>query len=258
MTLRAAVVLEHQMERNRALLASTVIQSLLNPLAYLGAMGLGLGSLIDERTDPSTLGAASYLAFVAPALVVATTMQTAVSLTAWPVLGAVKWEKSFHAIVSTPARVGDLVVGFLGWLGLRFLLTGVVYVIVMALFGIPESWAVGFVPVVAAATGLAFAAPMAAFSATQRTDAAFPLILRFVVLPLFFFGGVFFPITDLPAGLETIARISPLWQGVAASRSLTLGGADLVPVVARLGYLLAFALAGAVAMRRTVAARIGQ
>ncbi len=258
MTSRAGVVLEHHMERNRALLASTVIQSLLNPLAYLGAMGLGLGSLIDERTDPATLGAPSYLAFVAPALVVATTMQTAISLTAWPVLGAVKWEKTFHAIVSTPARVGDLVVGFLGWIGLRFLLTGAVYVLVMALFDVPESWTVVFVPVVAAVTGLAFAAPMAAFSATQRTDATFPLILRFVVLPLFFFGGVFFPISDLPAALELVARVTPLWQGVAASRSLTLGTADVAEVLARLAYLATFAAAGAVAMRRTVTVRIGQ
>jgi lipooligosaccharide transport system permease protein len=253
---RTVAVFEHQIARHRAMLASTVIQSLVSPFAFLGALGLGLGSLIDDRNDPSVLGAPSYVAFVAPALVVASAMQSGVALAAWPVLGAVKWERSFHAIVSTPVRVWELVGGFLGWMGLRMLLAGSVFVLVTVLFGIASSWGVVAVPVFAAATGLAFAAPMAAFSAHSESDAMFSVILRLVVLPLFMLGGVFFPLTQLPDLLEAGIRVTPLWQGVKASRDLSLGAASLSGTLARLAYLCSYIAFGAVALERSLTHRL--
>ena len=52
---------------------------------------------------------------------------------------------------------------------------------------------------IAILTGMAFAAPIAAFSATQRTPARFNVIFRFIITPLFLFSGVFFPIDTLPS-----------------------------------------------------------
>jgi lipooligosaccharide transport system permease protein len=70
---------------------------------------------------------------------------------------------------------------------------------------------------------MAFAAPIAAFSATQRTPASFNVIFRFGVMPLFLFSGTFFPIEQLPGFLQPIAWLSPLWHGVDLARGLVLG-----------------------------------
>ena len=102
-------------------------------------------------------------------------------------------------------------------------------------------------------TGLAFAGPIAAFSATQRTVEKFNAVFRFGITPLFLFSGTFFPIDNLPAFLQPIAWLTPLYHGVALSRGLSLGYAAEEPLLmlAHAAILLAFAAAGAYAAVRT-------
>ena len=67
--------------------------------------------------------------------------------------------------------------------------------------------------------GLAFAAP--GRRPTRRpveNDSGFAVLFRFVIVPLFLFGGVFFPVTQLPLVLERWRTLTPLWHGVALSR----------------------------------------
>ena len=82
---------------------------------------------------------------------------------------------------------------------------------------------------IAVLTGMAFAAPIAAFSATQRTPARFNVIFRFIITPLFLFSGMFFPIDTLPSFLQAVAWLSPLWHGVVLTRALVLGVPDMAP-----------------------------
>ena len=57
-------------------------------------------------------------------------------------------------------------------------------------------------------------------------DGAFPAMQRFVIIPLFLFGGAFYPITQLPGWLQAIIKVLPLWHGVELARSFTLGDFD--------------------------------
>ena len=70
---------------------------------------------------------------------------------------------------------------------------------------------------------MAFAAPIAAFAATQKTPNRFSTIFRFGITPLFLFSGTFFPIDTLPAALQVLAWFTPLFHGVALTRALSLG-----------------------------------
>jgi len=102
---------------------------------------------------------------------------------------------------------------------------------------------------------LAFATPIAAFAATQRTPDKFNSIFRFGITPLFLFSGTFFPISSLPRPLEIVAWFTPLWHGVTLCRDLTLGHvvpADLLHVA----YLLAIVIGGLVVARVTYAKRL--
>ena len=92
----------------------------------------------------------------------------------------------------------------------------------MALFGAAASPLIVLAIPAAVLTGMAFATPIAAFAATQRTPDKFNAIFRFGITPLFLFSGTFFPISNLPAAIQPIAWLSPLWHGVelaAPSRS---------------------------------------
>jgi lipooligosaccharide transport system permease protein len=85
---------------------------------------------------------------------------------------------------------------------------------------------------------------VSALSAWAEEEVFNPLF-RFVITPMFLFSGTFFPVTRLPHGLRELAYATPLWHGVAAVRSLTLGTASAGSVLLHVAYLLAFAVAGA-------------
>ena len=90
----------------------SIYSSVLNPVLYLGAMGLGLGTLVDKHGS-SSLGGVSYLAFLAPGLLAAAAMQTALGESTYPVLASVKWLKTYQAAAATPLRPADLFRGHL-------------------------------------------------------------------------------------------------------------------------------------------------
>ena len=90
--------------------------------------------------------------------------------------------------------------------------------------------------------GLAFAAVIAAYAAVCEFDGSFNYIQRFVITPLFLFGGAFYPISSLPAALRPIAWATPLWHGVELCRGFSLhsmGGTDALGHFAVLGAYIA-------------------
>jgi lipooligosaccharide transport system permease protein len=199
----------------------TAVSSVVTPVVYLLALGVGLGTFVDRATDlPAGI---SYLEFVAPGLLAATAMQIASFESSWPVLSAIKWNRQYHAMLATPLRVRDVVLGHQAFIAARVLMTAAVYVVVIAAFGAMGS-PLGILAIpVAGLVGLAFAAPIAAWGAYTETDSSFVALFRFVILPMFLFSGVFFPITNLPVPLQAIARVTPLWHGVDLCRQLMLG-----------------------------------
>ena len=88
----------------------SVVTSFLMPLLYLAAMGVGLGSFVDSNGgSASQLGGVSYLEFIAPGLLAVTAMQTAISETTYPVMGSIKWHRTYYAMTSSPLAVADIV-----------------------------------------------------------------------------------------------------------------------------------------------------
>jgi lipooligosaccharide transport system permease protein len=238
----AVRVLEHELLVYRRAWRGSIFSSFLSPVLFLAAMGLGLGSLVDAAGGAGGAGGAalagvSYLAFLAPGLMASTAMQTAAGESTFPVMAGLVWVKSFHGMIATPIRPSDVVVGKLTYIGLRLLLVICAFFIVTVLFGaVTGPGAILTVPA-ALLTGLAFAAPIAAFSATQRDADGFNALFRFGVIPLFLFSGTFFPISQLPEILQVVAVLTPLWHGVDLCRSLALGTAEPMVAVIHVAYL---------------------
>src|SRR5262245_60326360 len=93
-----------------------IATSVLNPAVFLAAMGLGLGSIDNSRsTSTAALGGVDYIAFIAPGLLAATAMQTAFSESTYPVMGAIKWIRTYDAMLATPLSVDDVLAGHVLW-----------------------------------------------------------------------------------------------------------------------------------------------
>ncbi len=232
----------------------TAVTSVITPIVYLLALGVGLGVFVDRSADlPNGI---SYLEFVAPGLLAATAMQLATFESSWPVLSAIKWDRQYHAMLATPLRVRDILIGHQTFVAARLLATSAVYLVVITAFGAVNS-PLGILAIpVAVLVGLAFSLPIAAWAAHTETEVSFVAIFRFVILPMFLFSGTFFPIDRLPAPLEVIAYATPLWHGVTLCRDLTLGDVELWSGLLHTGYLVAWVVAGTAAALYTYRKRL--
>jgi lipooligosaccharide transport system permease protein len=217
-----AHVVEHRAVQYRRTFRSSVFTSFLSPLLFLTAMGIGLGGYVD-RSGGAALGGLTYLQFLAPGLLAATVMQSAAFEATFPIIGGLNWQRTFHAMYATPLSPRDIALGNLAWMAIRLAMIATVFTLIIVAFGAAQSPLVVLGIPVAVLTGMAFAAPIAAFSATQRTPNRFNVIFRFGITPLFLFSGTFFPIEQLPTFLQPIAWLSPLWHGVDLSRGIVLG-----------------------------------
>ncbi|HEY7145883.1 MAG TPA: ABC transporter permease [Streptosporangiaceae bacterium] len=231
----------------------SIYTSVLSPLLYLSAMGLGLGSLVNQHTR---LDGVSYLTFLAPGLLAAAGMETAMVESTYPVLGSVKWLKTYQAAVASPLSPSDLFHGHLLFTTMRLIMNSVIFVVIMAAFGaVHSAWVLAAIPA-AVLTGLAFATPIEAWAVSRNKDQSFSLIFRFGLIPLFLFSGTFFPVTQLPEWIRPLAYITPLWHGVALCRSLSLGTASPGGALVHIGYLAALAAAGVAIGRRAYRRRL--
>ncbi len=232
----------------------SVVTSVVNPVFYLGALGVGLGTLVNK--SGSTPGGVNYLSFVAPGVLAATAMQVAATEAMWPVLGSIRWTRVYYAMLATPLRIRDIVFGHQAWMVTRVVSSCAIYLLVIAAFGgVHSPLAVLTVPA-CLLIGLAFSAPIAAYSATCQDDGVFPVVTRFAIVPMFLFSGTFFPVSQLPTALEWVAYATPLWHGVDLCRSLTLGTAQWPLSIVHVVYLAAWGAVGLVVALRTYRERL--
>ena len=232
----------------------TVITSVINPVFYLGALGVGLGSIVN-KSGGQPLGV-PYLDFVAPGLLAAAAMQIASGDSTWPVMASFRWTRQYFAMQATPLGVRDIFVGHQLYMASRVAATSAIYLAIIAAFGAVDSWLAVFTLPAVTLLGLAFSVPTAAYAATQTSEGAFVPYNRFVIVPMFLFSGTFFPVSRLPLPLEWIAYATPLWHGVDLCRELTLGNVHLLRALGHSAYLLLFVVAGYVWGQRTYTRRL--
>jgi lipooligosaccharide transport system permease protein len=230
----------------------SVVTSIVGPVLYLSSIGVGLGTLVDKGNK---LGV-PYLDYVAPGILAATAMQIGTFESSYPVMAAIRWTRQFHAMLSTPLRVRDLVAGHQLYIACRLAVVSGIYLAILAAFGAVHSvLALAALPAVVL-LGLAYSGPVTALSAWLERDEGFNALFRFGIIPMFLFSGTFFPVTRLPHPFREIAYATPLWNGVDLARSLTLGSATPWRALAHVAYLLVWVAAGHLLSRRMLERRL--
>jgi lipooligosaccharide transport system permease protein len=233
---------------------ATISTAFLSPIFFLLSIGVLLGKLVDSSN--AALGGLSYMEFVAPGLLAAVAMQVGANEGMYPIMAGIKWLRTYHAVVSTPVRIAELVLGTLGWTAMRVFVAATIFTAVAAVGGALESPLAVLAPLGALLCGLAFFAPISVVGAASDEDFWFPTITRFVIVPMFLFAGTFFPVSQLPDWLEPIAWVTPLWHGTSLCRDLATGNVDALPTLAHVGYLAAILVVGMIASIRVHGRRL--
>lgn len=251
-------VYEYQLRVYRRTWRGSLTTKVLTPVLFLLSMGVGLGSLVNSSSGGIQVGGRTvpYLLFVVPAILAVTCMSTGMGESSWPVLGAIKWFGTYHAMLATPARVVDILLGHCAYVVTMVGVSSAVFMVVAAAFSGFASWTALWCLPVSLLVGLAFATPVTALSSRMENESGFNLLFRLGQTPLMLFSGTFFPITQLPVWLQPVAWVTPLWHGVEAERALALGTGSVAGVLGHLAALAAFAAVGWVLALRGLTSRL--
>ncbi|MDZ7732392.1 MAG: ABC transporter permease [Acidimicrobiia bacterium] len=247
-------VVERELSVYRRTWQGSIFTSFAAPALFLAAIGLGLGGLVDEGTGD--VAGTSYLVFVAPGLLAAMVMQTASTDSLWPVMAGTRWLRFFHGMVASPLSPADVYGGYVLWVGLRSCLSSSVFLVVAAVLGALGSPTAVFAVPAAALGAISFAAPICAYSVTRETDASFSVLFRLLIQPLFLFSGTFFPVSQLPDGIEPLVWLSPLYHAVELCRAATTGRGDPFLLVVHVLVLVGVVVASAAIGTRAFAKRL--
>ncbi|MCC2660395.1 MAG: transporter [Arthrobacter sp.] len=238
---------------------SIFLYSVGQPAAYLFAMGVGLATLV-EANGAAVFGGVSYLAFIAPALLISAAVMTAATEFTFPVMDGFKWRRVYYGPHASPLTPEQIAAGQIIAVTVRFFLQSAVYFAIVAMFGAsPSGW--GWVSIlVATLAGLSFGLPLMAYAATIKDDKGqFAMVMRFIVMPLFLFSGTFFPLDTLPLLVRWVGWISPIWHGTELGRVLSYGYEEPpVLTIIHIVFLLGLAWFGWVLTKRQFARRMGQ
>ena len=214
----------HLVERHARVYRHTwlvLLSGFFEPLFYLLSIGVGLGKLVGTVAGPSghPIGFAS---FVAPALLATSSMNGAVIDSTFNVFFRMKYNKLYDAALATPMRPADIALGEISWALIRGGLYGAAFMIVMLALGLVHSpWAVLALPS-ALLIGFGFAGAGLAATTYMRSWQHFEFV-TLATLPMFLFSTTFYPLSVYPRAIGVIVECTPLYQGVALLRGLTLG-----------------------------------
>lgn len=214
---------------------SSLTMNVGEPLLFLFAFGYGMGAVIDS------IGGVPYLAFVLPGMVVNSMFFAGVFETTIGAFTRFYQQRTYNAILATPVRLHEIVLGEVLWAGSKGLFSAcLVFCVGLAVSGI--------IDIQGALLGLALLAVMSsAFAATGMVSTAyaknynfFSYFFTFWVTPSMLFGGVFFEVSRFPEWVQTLAWALPVTHAVAVMRDLTLGNELSLAHWQHVGYVLAF------------------
>jgi lipooligosaccharide transport system permease protein len=221
----------------------------LEPLFYLLSLGVGLGRLVGNLTGADGRPI-TFAAFVAPALLATSAMNGAIFDSTFNVFFRLKYDKFYDAALATPMQPGDIALGEIGWALLRGALYGAAFMVVMLALGLIHSPFAVFDIGVALLIGFAFAATGMAATTFMRSWQDFEYV-TLATLPMFLFSSTFYPLSVYPRPVAIFVEATPLYQGIALLRGLTLGPAGpalLWPAA----YLAVLGLAGLLISARRI------
>ncbi len=229
-------VMSREVANFRTFWKATTFSSVLEPIVYLLAFGLGLSAtLVDD------VGGVPYVEFVGTGMVATAVIFSSAFPSMFGTFVKHRFQNTYDAILATPVDVEELVTAEILWISLRAGFYGCFPLVVAMFFGLDPEFGMLLVPIFCFVTALGFSGFGVATAATVGKIDHFNYVTTLAITPLFLVAGTFFPIDQLPKGARIAAEINPLHHLVELVRHAAFGfeSTDLL----RFGVLLVVALA---------------
>ena len=228
-------IMSREVANFRTFWVSTTFSSVLEPVIYLLAFGLGLGATLVNRVD-----GLSYVEFVGTGMVATAVIFASALPAMFGTFVKHRFQRTYDAILAAPVSVEELVTAEMLWIGIRAGFYGCFPIIVAMFFGLDPSWGMLVIPFFCFITALGFAAFGIAVAGTVDKIDQFNYVTTLVVTPLFLVAGTFFPIDELPQGVQAAAQLNPLHHLVVLTRDAAFGFVldDLLRIAFLLGFLV--------------------
>jgi lipooligosaccharide transport system permease protein len=231
-----AGVMSREVANFRTYWRGTAFSSLLEPVVYLLAFGLGLGATLIDGVD-----GLSYVEFVGTGMVATAVIFSSALPAMYGTFVKERFQNTYDAILAAPVDPEEVVTAEMLWIGLRASVFGTFPLLIAIAFGLDPSPGMLLVPLFCLVTSLGWAGFGIAVAASVAKIDQFNYVTTLVITPLFLVAGTFFPIDQLPEGLQVAANLNPLYQLVELVRAAAFGfeAVDLV----RFASLIAFSVA---------------
>jgi len=187
---------------------ANVSPTIADPALMLGALGLGLSPFIGQ------IDGLTYAQYLAPGMVATTALFTAFFECSYGFYVKMTFESVFKAMLTTPIGVREVVLGEYLWVFIRAALMALGVGAVLACFGLTATpLALLLFPLIGGLVAIPCGAIGLLAAAKVRNINQFQTVYSFLIAPIFFLSGIFFPLQNQPV-LGTIVQISPFYHGV--------------------------------------------
>ena len=198
-----------------------LVPPILGPLIVITALGLGLGVFVELSGD------VEYIEFLTPGLLALFPMLWAMFDCGWGAFGRMNMQGIYHAVIATPLNIEDVIAGEIFWAATRAAFQAVHILLAALLFtpthGLIDSPLAILVIPVAFLTGVLFGSMAMSFTSIAPSMSAYNYLWAFIISPMFWFGGAFYPLDRLPDPLQVVAQFIPLTNIVSINRALVEG-----------------------------------
>ena len=194
---------------------ANVSPTVTDPIFFLIFLGLGLGSMVQEMNGHS------YLDFLGPGLVVLTALYTAFFETSYGFYVRMVFESVFKAMLTTPIGVNEIILGEYIWISLKGALMVIAVSAVWACLGLVHNYALFMLlPIVGVLVAVSCGSMGLIASALVKNINQFQSVYSFLISPLTFMSGVFYPVSSMPHGAQIVAKVLPLYHAVEMTRAI--------------------------------------
>jgi len=193
-----------------------IFSAMVSPILYLIAFGLGLGNRV-------TIGNVDYLTFLIPGLVAMSSMNNAYTWVASTVNLSRLYFKTFQVFIQSPIAPASIVVGEI----LAGMVKGIFASLLVILIGYLTSshfaLTLPFISALLINTFL-FAALGTVVGMLTKSHEETATYSNFVILPMAFFCGTFFPLDRVPYLLKGLIYLLPLTHTNLLMRKAAIDG----------------------------------
>jgi lipooligosaccharide transport system permease protein len=211
-------VMSREVANFRTFWVSTTFSSVLEPVIYLCAFGLGLGSTVVNKVD-----GLDYVQFVGTGMVATAVIFSSALPAMFGSFVKERFQRTYDAILAAPVDVEELVTAEVLWISLRSAVYGCTPLLVSMLFGLDPTPGMLLVPLFNFVTAFGFAGFGVATAASVAKIDQFNYVTTLVITPLFLVAGTFFPIDQLPEWAQVLANVNPLYHCVQLVRDAVFG-----------------------------------